>query len=511
MSTKNAKAETVISVKDIGEDLQSDINRVAAEATITHRNRSGFFISEGRLKTMKSSIAELLRSGESQISPKTLLDLNNKVADLERKHHDSELRLQAAQADVAARKKDVVEMTKSLTAKEALLSKGQKEYESAISGLKVQITEAKNAVEEKKLQMSATFTKISREEKAAAEATFDRLKKALSELHSELAQERSNRKNEEMSISSLREKIALLEAERQKAAQLAKHMESNSYASAVKAGPNNQSLLLNEKALIAMLGEKAVAFLRLGDVAVVDNVRDKTFNLMLAAKNSSSNRVKSLAPLLTKLFEWLKTAGKRASLRVKKWVEVVYADIINLRVQTVEHYKQVLEELKLDIQFEVEQFRTKERKEMPNYRKNFKFSTGFIRKFLLGTRKSPTLLGKARIGLLATFHSVRKSITSFSFREFFNSWYSSSTESEILFDVEEEEKLLSTTGGSTPDVKGKQKASAGEAVPLSEVDPVPQTTDDEDDTKSVKSHKKRKPEVHKRANSATLANLFSRK
>jgi hypothetical protein len=47
---------------------------------------------------------------------------------------------------------------------------------------------------------------------------------------------------------------------------------------------------------------------------------------------------------------------------------------------------------------------------MPKSEKAFKFSAGFVRRFLLGTRKNQTWLGKARVYVVASYHKVKKGI-----------------------------------------------------------------------------------------------------
>jgi hypothetical protein len=409
MSTKNSKAPSVASNESAGQSLVREIMRQKHSAAIRFSGRDGYFIDEKRIGDLESSLISLLKSGETSVSPETLLKMNHELEELRRKDAESQLKLQSLNGEVAKKNGDIAELKKSITAKEALLSRSEADYKATTIALTASVNNAKHDLEEFKRSAKAGFLSKSEEEKADYEQKLAELRSVVSSAHKNLDIEKNLRKNEEVAIQRLKDTVASLEAEKKRADAHAKRMKESSYAQVVKAGPNEQSILLNEEALLKQLGPKSLAFLREGDV-VMSRINDKAYNLMLATKNATSNKVRGLYPLIEAVFKWLKERTKAMGRRVASFVDLVYQDIINLRLKTLEHYKNVLDELRLDIALDMSKYTAKNRKEMPKAEKTFKFSKGFITKFLFGTRKNMTWLGKVRLATVSTTYKVARAL-----------------------------------------------------------------------------------------------------
>lgn len=436
----NQRAESVhsqtSSKQTVGHSLLESFESIRGQKA-TFKNVSGFFVPVDKLAEMEAMAADLLKSGNTSVEPSTLLKLTQEITTLKAEHHKAQLALEASKAQLAARKGDIDQLRKSITAKEALHKENEIDYAREVQSCRDMIAGLKSRLEEAK--KNAGLLKDSDSDKSQRDAEVARLKDELSKAHKELEAVRSTRRTDEAEIARLRKEAESQAAVAAETARTIKRMETVTFADVAKMPVHARTLVANEGRLAKILGPKALDWLRQADVVARDNVRDRAYKLLQVAKSAKDSKISTLVELLTIVFEYLKVQGRNAAKRIKAFIDMVIEDIINLKVKTIQQYRDALAASNSAVKLLIEKAK-EEAKPKPSRAKerNHWWST-FFRSFFLGTRKHPTKL-QLLVGKVKSLS--RKTVSTVA--SFFRGFYRHSdekgkgVEKETLFDAEED-------------------------------------------------------------------------
>lgn len=97
-----------------------------------------------------------------------------------------------------------------------------------------------------------------------------------------------------------------------------------------------------------LIGAKSYAWLEKLKEVPAANIRDTTFHLLGAARDSSNKQVSKLTALLQKVFEWVKTHSNKMRDNLKPWLDTIARDIALGKVRTMAFYRIELEKLVAD-------------------------------------------------------------------------------------------------------------------------------------------------------------------
>ncbi|QKN22709.1 hypothetical protein [Erysiphe necator associated fusarivirus 3] len=97
-----------------------------------------------------------------------------------------------------------------------------------------------------------------------------------------------------------------------------------------------------------LIGEKSFDWLSKLQQIPSTNVRDTTFHLLGAARESSNKQVSKLTALLQKVFEWVKEHSNKMREKLTPWLDTIAQDIATGKVRTMAFYRAELEKLVAD-------------------------------------------------------------------------------------------------------------------------------------------------------------------
>lgn len=97
-----------------------------------------------------------------------------------------------------------------------------------------------------------------------------------------------------------------------------------------------------------LIGAKSFDWLSKLQQVPTANVRDTTFHLLGAARDSSNKQVSKLTALLQKVFEWVKEHSNKMRDKLKPWLDTIASDIASGKVRTMAFYRSELEKLVAD-------------------------------------------------------------------------------------------------------------------------------------------------------------------
>nr|QUE49154.1 MAG: hypothetical protein [Sclerotinia sclerotiorum fusarivirus 2] len=205
-----------------------------------------------------------------------------------------------------------------------------------------------------------------------------------------------------------------------------------------------------------LVGEKSYEWLeKLKEVPAV-NVRDTTFHLLGAARESSNKQVSKLTALLQWVFDWVKKNSNKVRLQLKPWLDTIAKDIATGKVRTMAFYREELE--KLVVEFKAT--KAKAVKQLESAGKTASFTTDAVSwiKVLFYYRPKRYFakgVGFVKAGLSKTMKSIKKVLSGiasyFSFTNGHKKLSDEQVESEIhMFDAEVLEKDLDVGEGRAP-------------------------------------------------------------
>ncbi|QJT73718.1 hypothetical protein [Botrytis cinerea fusarivirus 5] len=108
-----------------------------------------------------------------------------------------------------------------------------------------------------------------------------------------------------------------------------------------------------------LIGAKSFDWLTKLQQVPTANVRDTTFHLLGAARESSNKQVSKLTALLQKVFEWVKEHSNKMRDKLKPWLDTIAKDIASGKVKTMAFYRSELEKLVADFKVVQEKAATK--------------------------------------------------------------------------------------------------------------------------------------------------------
>lgn len=335
---------SVDSSASMGTSLQTIIEALKQNPKFVKKGK--MVITQRTITKLENALHEVMVSSSTSQSPTDLIKMAEELAALRKRALEAETEVKAAKASIAARNGDISALREALAASESVAQRKNSELMAESAKLAEQLKAAKAAnTESKKLVKSVNSATVisedeynaavSKQKEAAAEVT--RLNNALAEINKESAQMAARN-------LELKNKLQSLEAAKKAAEEKAKLAKPKSFAEVASEGVISKKPIEN-KTVKKLFGDKGLEWLSAAEQAVKEDIRERAYNLMLAAKSSTDKKVRSLHELLAIVFQWCKMHARKLHRKIAKWVDMVEADMRSGMLKSIAYYRQELEKV----------------------------------------------------------------------------------------------------------------------------------------------------------------------
>jgi len=463
MSTnKGSTSSSPESVTSEGDKLHRLISQLS-EKPANMKGNEGFFISQKKMNSLEERINKLMISGETSKTPSELISLNETLANVRQALQDSQDKLRASQQEAIDKSKEVMTLKSSIKSLESATELAKKEHANERSELLVQLNDLKTKAGPLKIAAAAAKrggdpedALAKDQERAANAANITALQNKLNAL-----QQSDMQLNDQ--LTAARAKIIKLEAEQIAVLKANKTLEESLYQKADSdSGPiEPRSVELNSVILKQLIGDKGIDFLVRADLAVRTDIRERSYQLMQAAKKANTEAIKGYGAIFEVLFQWVRRMTWKAANKVRSWLDEIEADFRRATLKPIAYYRKSLELL---IEEKISVVKSSNERRKKNSQSEYTDSTfnnlWFYGYAIIRRIKRNVKSNKSKF---SRWVSHKWNAFTAGFSKFYLLWTSSevnSREASEIKMVDEEEELLAGTGFNTvpvrrPNKKGK--------------------------------------------------------
>jgi len=301
----------------------------------------GYFVTKSKLDHIEQKLLSALeQSAMTSDSPSRLIELQEELNEIRDSSRKAQADLERTQATLKERTATFAKVARDRDTQQALAKSRLEEVERTHAQYREALAEAKKEREDSRALLATASKGFDPDRAQELQKSVESSTARIKDLQRDLELINADKKALNASFQEANAQLAALSSERTVLQNRINELLTTKNLASSDVVPEITVARpeLNSKILQKMIGDRGINWLHKAEQQMVDDYRNRIYNLRLATKYANSPNVKSISDLLQIVLNWCKNKTWKARKIIASWVDMIEAHIRAGAVRSVKFY-----------------------------------------------------------------------------------------------------------------------------------------------------------------------------